>query len=89
MFDPQLLKSFVAVAESGGFTRAAAGLRVLGKEDKVPPLPEVDYVMETCRDDTRQVVKAFADCCQQSVSNEGTSYKTSRGLRTSKSRRRN
>lgn len=61
MFDPQLLKSFVAVAESGGFTRAAAGLRALGKEDKVPPLPEVDYVMETCRDDTRQVVKAFAD----------------------------
>jgi len=66
-----------------------AGLRALGKEDKVPPLPEVDYVIETRREDTRQVVKAFADCCQQSVSNEGTPYKTSRGLQTSKSRRRN
>ena len=26
MFDPELLKTFVAVAESGGFTRAAARL---------------------------------------------------------------
>lgn len=67
-----------------------AGVRAIAMAGiAVTPLPEVDYVMEIRREDTRQVVKAFADCCQQSVSSEGASYKASGGLRASKSRRRN
>jgi DNA-binding transcriptional LysR family regulator len=48
-----------------------AGLRVLGKADKLPNLPAVDYVLETNQSDTRQIVKAFADHCLHSLSVEG------------------
>jgi|ERR1022692_1207824 DNA-binding transcriptional LysR family regulator len=41
----------------------STGLRALGRADKLPSLPAVDYVLETNPSDTRPVVRAFADHC--------------------------
>jgi DNA-binding transcriptional LysR family regulator len=42
-----------------------AGLRILGKQDQLPRLPKVDYVLATNPADTRPIVTAFADCCER------------------------
>jgi DNA-binding transcriptional LysR family regulator len=65
-----------------------AGLRVLGKQDKFPSLPAVDYVLQTNRADTRQVVQAFADCCRQAVSAEDAVPETSRASQGPRGKRR-
>lgn len=41
------------------------GLRILGKDHKLPPLPKVDYVLESNPADTRQIVAAFSEYCEQ------------------------
>jgi DNA-binding transcriptional LysR family regulator len=48
-----------------------AGLRILGKRDKLPSLPKVDYVLESNPADTRPVLAAFSEHCQRSLSGRG------------------
>ena len=54
------------------------GLRILGGKDKLPSLPQVDYVLETNPADTRQVVAAFSDYCLRSLAAEGEQPKAPR-----------
>jgi hypothetical protein len=35
------------------------GLRILGKTDKLPMLPEVEFVSQTNETDTRQIIATF------------------------------
>jgi DNA-binding transcriptional LysR family regulator len=57
------------------------GLRILGKKDKLPSLPQVDYVLETNPADTRQVVAAFSDHCLRSLAAEGGPHRLPRSRR--------
>jgi DNA-binding transcriptional LysR family regulator len=41
------------------------GLRILGKEHKLPSLPKVDYVLASNPADRREIVAAFAEHCEQ------------------------
>jgi DNA-binding transcriptional LysR family regulator len=41
------------------------GLRILGKKDNLPILPNVEYVLETSETDTRQAVAEFSELCQR------------------------
>jgi DNA-binding transcriptional LysR family regulator len=50
-----------------------AGLRILGKGDKLPILPDVDYVLETNEADTGQVVRI-----SHSTANDGSLPKVRR-----------
>jgi DNA-binding transcriptional LysR family regulator len=59
------------------------GLRILGKKDKLPSLPQVDYVLETNQDDTRQIVAAFSEYYRRSLSAEGDAHTMPRILRRS------
>ena len=42
-------------------------LRILGQKDKLPALPEVEYVLQTSETETRQAVAAFSGYCQESA----------------------
>src|SRR5215510_2437969 len=42
-----------------------AGLRVLGKKDKMPKLPEVEYVLHMKQSDTRPAVSALGDLIRE------------------------
>jgi DNA-binding transcriptional LysR family regulator len=65
------------------------GLRILGKKDKLPGLPQVDYVLETNPSDTRQIVAAFSEFCRRSLSAEGDADRMPRMPRRSQNRARN
>jgi len=55
-----------------------AGLRVLGKNEKLPSLPPVDYVLDTNQVDTRPVVVAFSEYCQRAFSAQADPHKLSK-----------
>jgi DNA-binding transcriptional LysR family regulator len=61
-----------------------AGLRILGKEDNLPGLPKVDYILEANRTDTRRVVSAFAEYCERALVARGDAQKLQRMRRSVK-----
>jgi DNA-binding transcriptional LysR family regulator len=48
-----------------------AGLRILGKEDNLPGLPKVDYLLQTNETNTRPVVTAFSEYCRRAFATRG------------------
>jgi DNA-binding transcriptional LysR family regulator len=46
-------------------------LRALGRKSRLPNLPEVDFVVEIDPAETREIVLAFADCCERAFAAEG------------------
>jgi DNA-binding transcriptional LysR family regulator len=48
------------------------GLRILGKRERLPDLPRVDFVLQTSSATTRHVVAAFADHCERASSRGAT-----------------
>jgi DNA-binding transcriptional LysR family regulator len=47
------------------------GLRILGKKDQMPKLPEIEYVLQTRERDTRAAVAALGRLIQQMVTRSG------------------
>jgi DNA-binding transcriptional LysR family regulator len=41
------------------------GLRIVGKKERLPELPRVDFVLQTNQTDTRDMVAAFSGYCEQ------------------------
>jgi DNA-binding transcriptional LysR family regulator len=63
------------------------GLAILGKREELPRLPDVDYVLETNRTDTRPLLKAFSAHCQQAFGLHGNAASATGRSRGSRSPR--
>src|SRR5215813_218578 len=57
------------------------GLRALGRKSKLPGLPEVDFILDIKRGESREAVLAFAGYCERAFAAQGGSRRTWRNLR--------